>query len=373
MKRCFLFVICSLCVFSFTFAAENRFFVEVPDFDIVVAGQICDKDKPLVSEWETWFVPFRMTCEKLGIPKDNISWNKNAKVASLKDNSAIITVAADSDIVEVNTVEVKLGKAPMLYNGTLYVPVDFFENVLKCKAVRDEPKGIMYLQREEEYNLIYDMLSECVSVDLESNNKVNCDYISRSEMRDDKNEYLISEQKETGFFEYDLKTGECIDEGSYTRWGRTFSYKDHCKLNVLYKTFMGETERITNLKEVNSFTEEILNNAYLTRVNKKIENLSIVDVDANANGLSLSELEKLALVLKTKKYPNRDAVMIYGSLLGIQKVLNAPGIIDEQIAYMIDIKTGRLLQIGGKSIVRSLVYGISVRQTSEWSYFYNVE
>ncbi len=72
-------------------------------------------------------IPLRKVCEGLYY---NVSWNSNNKSFSVSDDKTTSTGAINSNTYTVNNRRVRLEYKPDLSNGTLYVPISYFTDVL---------------------------------------------------------------------------------------------------------------------------------------------------------------------------------------------------------------------------------------------------
>lgn len=75
-----------------------------------------------------YMIPLREVGEKLGY---EISWNKEARQAELIKGNNFLTVTENKDMYGFSKMIVKLGMAPVINSGTMYVPVEFIEEVMQ--------------------------------------------------------------------------------------------------------------------------------------------------------------------------------------------------------------------------------------------------
>lgn len=372
MKRIIISFVFVLCILVMASGVNAATIIDASEFDTVVAGQICRKDKPILSEGHTWLLPLRQTCEKLGISNENIKWHTEIKKAVLQDKTGFISVTVGDDTVFVNDEAVTVERPALLYNGTLYLPLGFYENALQCKVTWDNANGIIYIQRKENYDLIYNFLKHARVADTIRDNELVYEYVSYAQIEDAETGYKLSSQERSGVAEYSLKTGECRNKGAYTRLGRTFQFENHYINNILYKTEFSKTVKTSKKEEIDSFIKSTLGNAFLSR--EKGKNVITPIVSDEMQGYSsMSELEKLALVLSVSEEKDEKAVEISGSTLGIITPLNQSAIVDEEVSYKIDTASGRLLKASKSSIALEKVYGIDVKVLTGWSCKYKVE
>lgn len=91
---------------------------------------------------ETVMMPIREVAEDLGY---KVSWNGNTKQAELTKGSNFITITANQDNYSFAKMIVKLGKASENKNGTMFVPVNFIEEVMQLEMSVNKD-GVMIIK-----------------------------------------------------------------------------------------------------------------------------------------------------------------------------------------------------------------------------------
>lgn len=87
------------------------------------------KNKIYKSE-DTFMIPVREIAETLGY---KVSWNSVARQAELTKGANFITINKDKDMYSFAKMTVKLDKAPEIKEGTMFVPLNFIEEVMQLE------------------------------------------------------------------------------------------------------------------------------------------------------------------------------------------------------------------------------------------------
>ena len=93
---------------------------------ITVNGAFIDAPEPYFNEEQMVMVPLRAVAEALG---HQVSWDNSLKKATL-NNGIAVTLFKDSYVNDKGET-VKLGNAPETKNGSTYVPITFFREIIK--------------------------------------------------------------------------------------------------------------------------------------------------------------------------------------------------------------------------------------------------
>ena len=82
----------------------------------------------------TTFVPLAKIVETLG---GYVTWNNAAKVANVELGDKRVDVQEDNEKVNVAGQVMEMSDAPYISQNTLWVPLDFFQDVLGCNVSQD--------------------------------------------------------------------------------------------------------------------------------------------------------------------------------------------------------------------------------------------
>ncbi|SMB87842.1 Copper amine oxidase N-terminal domain-containing protein [Desulfonispora thiosulfatigenes DSM 11270] len=99
---------------------------DVAKMEIVVDEQKLAAPKAYLNETKTIMVPLRDIAEALGFP---VSWNNDTQ--SIIIGNGISLKIGDKNYIYYKTAPIKLDTAPELKEGTTYVPLNFFTEVMK--------------------------------------------------------------------------------------------------------------------------------------------------------------------------------------------------------------------------------------------------
>ena len=91
-----------------------------------ISAELPLKDK-IYKSGDTFMIPLRRIAEVAGY---EVSWNNATKQAELKKGPQFITISQGKDMYSFSKMIVKLGKAPEAKKGTMFVPLNFVEEVM---------------------------------------------------------------------------------------------------------------------------------------------------------------------------------------------------------------------------------------------------
>lgn len=102
--------------------------VSVPiDLSQITSYQLSSMLYYTKSNFNMRMVPLRKTCEGLYY---SVNWNGNNKSFTVRDGNTVAVGSVNSNIYTINNKTVRLENSPEMRNGTLYVPISFFTDVL---------------------------------------------------------------------------------------------------------------------------------------------------------------------------------------------------------------------------------------------------
>lgn len=106
-----------------------------------------DSSHPFINEDQVSMVPVRFISERLGA---EVKWNAASNQITVKDqlNDKTIILTLNSKTASVNGSSVQLDSAPILKNGSTFVPLRFIAEQLGCKVGFDNKTGSVTITRE---------------------------------------------------------------------------------------------------------------------------------------------------------------------------------------------------------------------------------
>lgn len=104
--------------------------MEAEHLGLIVNGRKIQAPSAYVSDKGTPMVPLRAIAESLNL---KVTWNKDLEQVVV-DNNVILTIGQDAYIAS-DSKTISLGACPELKNGTTFVPLNFFSEVLKEATV----------------------------------------------------------------------------------------------------------------------------------------------------------------------------------------------------------------------------------------------
>lgn len=106
-----------------------------------------DSSHPFINEDQVSMVPVRFISERLGA---EVKWNAATNQITVKDqlNDKTIILTLNSKTASVNGSSVQLDSAPILKNGSTFVPLRFIAEQLGCKVGFDNKTGSVTITRE---------------------------------------------------------------------------------------------------------------------------------------------------------------------------------------------------------------------------------
>ncbi|MDR3348265.1 MAG: copper amine oxidase N-terminal domain-containing protein [Acidaminococcales bacterium] len=93
----------------------------------VMAGGRKVRPEPLKGEGDALFLPLRAICENFGY---KVEWEKESRTAFLLKDNVFMSVTADDNYCGSPLSPIALKSPPLLRNGVLYAPVEFFARAL---------------------------------------------------------------------------------------------------------------------------------------------------------------------------------------------------------------------------------------------------
>ncbi len=101
------------------------------DGALEVNGKKIDSPKPFTTEEKVTYVPVRAMCEALGM---NVDWDNDSQKVIIEKLPVYITFSPGKDgYTFAKTAPMQLGSAPILEDGTTYVPVNFIDEILDAE------------------------------------------------------------------------------------------------------------------------------------------------------------------------------------------------------------------------------------------------
>ena len=106
-----------------------------------------DSSHPFINEDQVSMVPVRFISERIGA---QVKWNADSKQITVKDelNDKTIILTLNSKTTSVNGSPVQLDSAPILKNGSTFVPLRFIAEQLGCTVGFDNKTGSVTITRE---------------------------------------------------------------------------------------------------------------------------------------------------------------------------------------------------------------------------------
>ncbi|MFD0695391.1 copper amine oxidase N-terminal domain-containing protein [Paenibacillus sp. GCM10027628] len=110
-------------------------------------GRLYGMTHPYINEDEVTMVPVRFLSEQLGA---EVKWNAELKQATIKDGltGTSIVMTVGSKIATVGGASVELESAPVLSNGTTYVPIRFIAEKLGATIEFDKDTHVVTIKRD---------------------------------------------------------------------------------------------------------------------------------------------------------------------------------------------------------------------------------
>ena len=104
---------------------------ENSSFELVVNGTVIDQPQVIYNEGNV-MIPLRKVCETLGL---TVNWDAETNMITIEKLPVYITCYPNADgYTFARTAPIFLGEAPILIEGTTFVPVSFIDKILQISA-----------------------------------------------------------------------------------------------------------------------------------------------------------------------------------------------------------------------------------------------
>ncbi len=146
-----------LCLTFLVFAGSLCFAAEVtesPDIKIVIDGNIGTySNVPVISDGRT-LLPLRQVLVNLGVQNDDqhIIWDGASRTVTINKDSTVITLTVGKSEAKVDSSNVTLDVAPMIYKDRTYIPARFVAQSLGKKVVWDSRLKAVLIRDEKQYD-----------------------------------------------------------------------------------------------------------------------------------------------------------------------------------------------------------------------------
>lgn len=156
-----LMLVLALSLTAFTaFAAEEDIMLisELSEPMIEVNGEIIEAAP--ITEGETLMIPLRAVCEKLGL---TVNWDGATKLITVEKSPVYLTMSPYEDGYTLSrTAPIKLGKAPVLINGTTYVPMNFVSEIMQGYIFNTADKVAIFYGEGADAHTVSGVVSEII-------------------------------------------------------------------------------------------------------------------------------------------------------------------------------------------------------------------
>ena len=158
LSGCFALAVILMCFTVSVSAAKGV--TESPNVKIVIDGQIGTYKNPPISLNGRTLLPLKEILVNLGVQDDNehIQWNSAERSVTIVKDSQKLYLKIGSDKATVDSEEVVLDAAPIIYKDKTYIPVKFVAQSLGKKVIWDGSSKSVLIRDEEQFNHIKDIL-----------------------------------------------------------------------------------------------------------------------------------------------------------------------------------------------------------------------
>lgn len=126
---------------------------------VFVNGEEVEFDVPPVIKQGKMLIPVRPITKALGA---DIEWDRETGTIVITKGDKIIEIKADSNIVKVNGVEVKLDDYIKIYGNRTMVPISFIIKILRHKVDVDDESGSVIIDEDEKTGVLVRQLQRRV-------------------------------------------------------------------------------------------------------------------------------------------------------------------------------------------------------------------
>ncbi len=130
-----------------------------------------------ITDGEDLMLPLRAVCEKLGM---NVLWDAASKRIIVEQLPIYLTLSPYEDgYTLAKTAPIKLGKAPVLINGTTYVPLSFVSEIMQGYIFEENGRIAIFFGEEAEAQFKTGVVSEIIK---DENQKVSQIVLGENEL-----------------------------------------------------------------------------------------------------------------------------------------------------------------------------------------------
>lgn len=136
--------------------------IATPDVSILINAEQSKMQQSPISINGSTLLPLRQLVTNLGVKNDtkHIGWNPNDKSINIVKDSLTIKLKVGSKTAYVNGKPVTLTTAPVMYNGSVYIPTRFVSQCLNKKVVWNSASKSVIITDQTSYNEVKKVIAQ---------------------------------------------------------------------------------------------------------------------------------------------------------------------------------------------------------------------